>query len=75
MKSGLKIVFYTDGITETVNNAGRMLGLDRLKELIANNSTLNPKKLGEHILKKIEKFQEKQPQADDLTLVIVDIGK
>lgn len=72
---GLKIIFYTDGITETINNSGKMLGLDRLKEIIATNSTLSPKKLGEHILKKIEKFQEKQPQADDLTLVIVEIEK
>ncbi len=70
---GIKIVFFTDGIPETTNRSGKMFGLSRLQRLIASNSTLGPKELGEKIFKEVEKFKGKESQADDLTLVVVEI--
>ena len=73
IRPGSKIVFYTDGITETMNKSGKMFGAGKLKELIAANNALGPKELGEKIFEKVKKFRGKEPQADDLTLVIVEI--
>jgi len=70
---GMKIVFYTDGITETRSRTGKMFGLDRLRELIAKHIALSPKELGEKVFKKVERFRGREIQADDSTLIIIEI--
>ena len=71
LKSGDRIVMYTDGITEAMNVQDEEYGEDRLKEIIRNSPDLSAQELMEKIRDDVEKFSGEAPQADDITLVIV----
>jgi phosphoserine phosphatase RsbU/P len=67
------VLFYTDGITESVNEAGEQFGQERF---LAELNHLNPESaedLLEMILEKVEDHTRGQAQKDDLTLLVLNI--
>ena len=70
---GDQIVFYTDGITEATNPAGRMFGLDRLDEAL-ENCHLVASGLMQAVLDAWDAFTAGRPAADDRTLVIAKVS-
>ena len=52
---------------------GRFFGLERLRRLISANGQLGPKDLAEKIFKDVKQFRGDEPQADDLTAIVVEI--
>ncbi|MDD4653180.1 MAG: SpoIIE family protein phosphatase, partial [Methanothrix sp.] len=69
--SGDMAIFYTDGITEAMNNSGELYGIERLKEVIIGSCLLEPKEILERILADIANFSQKAEQHDDITLIII----
>jgi sigma-B regulation protein RsbU (phosphoserine phosphatase) len=69
MVPGDQLVLYTDGITEAHDADGRMFGVERLDEAIAN-CTLTADGLVESILEALAAFTGGAPASDDRTLLV-----
>ncbi len=72
LKSGDKIIVYTDGLTEWRNNVKESYGLDRLLNFINNNRTLDCETLMQSIYNDAESFSHHQRNSDDLTMLVTE---
>jgi len=66
-------IFYTDGVSEAVNEKEEEFGEERLAQIITENSDNDANKIVQIIKNKIEEFSSKSYQKDDITLVVVKI--
>jgi anti-sigma regulatory factor (Ser/Thr protein kinase) len=71
LSPGDLLVFYSDGVTETVNPRDELFGLQRLTELVVENSSDSVHTLAQRILTEVDAFADGAPLADDLTLVVL----
>src|SRR6266496_534625 len=67
--SGDTLVLYTDGITESVNNAGDEFGEQRLIEALRRNRDLSLEALLASIVEDVQHFSPHE-QHDDITLIV-----
>ncbi|MFO8085897.1 MAG: SpoIIE family protein phosphatase [Desulfobacterales bacterium] len=70
--NGDKVVFYTDGIVETMNDKHEIFGFDRLLELVQEAGTTTAEALRKKILFKINEFSAGIDPHDDLTLIVLN---
>lgn len=68
-------VFYSDGVTEARSPNNDFFGVDRLKQLILNNTSLHAKELIKLIKQTVFEFTDKKKLDDDLTVVVVKINE
>ncbi|RCV65236.1 sigma-B regulation protein RsbU (phosphoserine phosphatase) [Methanophagales archaeon] len=69
LNSGDVVVFYTDGVTEAVDDREEQFGEERLFKAIKENHNLSAKDIIEKINEETLSFCGKQPQFDDITLM------
>ena len=67
--SGDTLALYTDGITESFNNAGDEYGEQRLIEVLRRNRDLSSKALLASIVEDVQHFSPHE-QHDDITLIV-----
>jgi sigma-B regulation protein RsbU (phosphoserine phosphatase) len=67
------VVFYTDGITDTRNEAGELFGTDRLGETVAANRNEDPEMLVDVVLATLNRFAGVRQPDDDVTLVVMKL--
>jgi sigma-B regulation protein RsbU (phosphoserine phosphatase) len=72
LRPGDQIIFYTDGITEAQNAAGRMFGPERLDEAL-ENCHLDAQGLIETVLDTLKEFTGGLPPSDDQTVVVAKV--
>lgn len=65
------VMFYTDGVVEAQNSNKEMFGVQRVGEIIKNNSYLDVEDLKSLFIKEILDFREDYEQVDDITFVII----
>jgi sigma-B regulation protein RsbU (phosphoserine phosphatase) len=65
------ILIGSDGAWEVENKSGEQFGKERLKQLLADNSSLQPDEILQAIVEAIGIFRGETPPNDDITLVIV----
>ncbi|PKL45978.1 MAG: hypothetical protein CVV42_18130 [Candidatus Riflebacteria bacterium HGW-Riflebacteria-2] len=71
LAAGQALVFYTDGIIETMNSEGREIGYDGFKQILLESYDIDATRYYENIYSRyIRWLGENQPQ-DDLTLIIL----
>lgn len=68
LQPGETVVIYTDGVSEAMNPAGDLYGIERLRDQITRN-TAKPADLGRAILADVRKHASGRPQNDDITLM------
>lgn len=73
LDSGDILVFYTDGLTEAMNESNQLYGLDRLSEIIVKNKDLSTGQIKDAIFRDLEFFLNKKLPQDDVTLVLLKI--
>jgi len=66
-----KILFYTDGLTEALNESEVEYGEDRLLGLLAKNQELAPKEMIESCLEDLQCFGAGHKLQDDLTISVI----
>jgi sigma-B regulation protein RsbU (phosphoserine phosphatase) len=66
-------VFYSDGVSETTNEAGAEFGRERLCEVVGENRTRSPREIVDAIFAAVADFRGDAPQADDMTALAVRI--
>ena len=71
MDIGDILVFYTDGITEAINNDEDEFGEERLEELLIEYADLSAQALADRILVAVTDFAEDQNLMDDATLLVL----
>jgi sigma-B regulation protein RsbU (phosphoserine phosphatase) len=67
-----KIVLYTDGITDSKNQQGKLFGVNGMSEIIKNKGKNSSASLAFGILKKLRKFQRNKELEDDVTLMLIE---
>ena len=67
------LTLFTDGISEAMNAAGELYGLDRLRNQLATD-TMPVSGLGRLILDDVKRFVGGRPQSDDMCLACFGRG-
>ncbi|MBI5680288.1 MAG: SpoIIE family protein phosphatase [Methanobacterium sp.] len=71
LETGDMIIFYTDGVTEALNNEEEQFGDKRLFKLLKENKDLSPSKMVSKIIDEVEEFSGGRTQFDDITLMVL----
>ena len=72
LKSKDLVIAYTDGVTEAMNDAKQLYGMDRLITAIRNIDVASPENLIEDLYRRIKEFSSKE-QSDDITILAIQI--
>ena len=75
LNAGDLFVFYTDGISEAMNEGDDCFGESRLGQLVEEHADLGSEELRERILRDIEAFVGSAPQHDDMTMILLKIDE
>jgi serine phosphatase RsbU (regulator of sigma subunit) len=76
-EAGDRLLLYTDGLVEATNPNGKEFGEARLSDFIDAHESLPAEQLAERLLQEVLAWPgngNQRPQADDITLVVIDIG-
>ena len=65
------LVYYTDGVTETMNGHKAEYGENALKKIICENASASAEEIKGAILEDIAKFRGTEAPRDDLTILVV----
>ncbi len=71
VQPGDVVLFYTDGITEAMNQQREMFGESRLEAVLQNNYRRNAHGIIQAVLDAVAGFVGEAGQSDDMTLVVV----
>jgi len=72
LSPGDKVIVYSDGVTEAMNPASEFFGKKRLREAIVANAKKSCMELHDGIQEAVKAFIDSAPQADDVTLVVLE---
>lgn len=75
MIAGDKIILYTDGIVEAMNEQEEMYGFDRLLETTGGTELMNAEELLEKIVSSVDTFSGSAAQHDDLTIIVLGVKR
>jgi sigma-B regulation protein RsbU (phosphoserine phosphatase) len=75
LKEGQIIVLGTDGIWEAQNPEGEMFGKEAIYSIIRENADAEANALLDAIIDSLDRFREGFNLQDDITLIVVKIGK
>ena len=75
LQPGDKVVFYTDGIVEAMNEQDEIFGFDRLQEVIKTSHAETSELLMNEIMTSVKNFTGDAPQHDDLTVIVVKVAE
>jgi serine phosphatase RsbU (regulator of sigma subunit) len=72
LEDGDKLVIYSDGVTESENTQGEFFGKQRLREVVAAHAGESCAAIHDAVVKAVAVFTEGAPQADDITVLVLE---
>jgi sigma-B regulation protein RsbU (phosphoserine phosphatase) len=72
LNPGEKMLLYTDGVTEAMNEHEEMYNADRLENYLTQHRSVPGEKLLPGIIVDVLKFTQKAQQSDDITLLVLE---
>lgn len=69
--AGDRLVLYSDGLIECVDDDGEPFGFERFEQVIKTNGHLSADEIKKALLNAVRKFTRNRPPEDDQTLVVV----
>ncbi len=69
--AGDRLILYSDGLIEAVDDDGEPFGFDRFEKTLMENGHLTADDIKKALLTSIRKFTRNRPPEDDQTLVVV----
>ena len=72
LEPGERILLYTDGLTETTNQAGHLYGLERMRQRLQVLATATSSELMGKLISGIDEFRGAPPVMDDMTCLLLD---
>jgi serine phosphatase RsbU (regulator of sigma subunit) len=73
LASGDLFLFFTDGVTEAMNDRSELFGDDRLRGIMEDNAELSTEELREKMVDEVFNFAGGAVQHDDMTMVLVKV--
>ena len=73
LSPGDLVFIYTDGVPEAMNLDHELFGMERVLEILQDNTTLDSQELAQLIYHRLGQFAGEAPQHDDITLLVADI--
>jgi sigma-B regulation protein RsbU (phosphoserine phosphatase) len=67
---GETCVLYTDGVSEAMNHASELYGMDRLRHIVQTSDAGKAEELGKTILADVRRHANGRPQNDDITIMV-----
>ena len=64
---GDTVFFYSDGVSEAMNENGEEFGVDRMAAVLANTATSSPEEVNNAMFESVRSFAGDTPQSDDIT--------
>jgi sigma-B regulation protein RsbU (phosphoserine phosphatase) len=74
LSSGQIYAFFTDGVTEAMNEHDELFGDDKLNEILKNKSTVRSAEIVNEVWHSVKTFRGSAEINDDMTMVIIKIG-
>lgn len=74
LRPGDIVVWFSDGLTEARDAAGKLYGNQRLSATVQANSQQSAEGLRDAILADVRAFSAGQPQRDDITVVVAEFS-
>jgi sigma-B regulation protein RsbU (phosphoserine phosphatase) len=71
IEPGELLFFYTDGVTDAMDQHGETLGIERILEAIREARSLPAGQIQDNVLARVYAHALGQPQVDDITLVVL----
>jgi sigma-B regulation protein RsbU (phosphoserine phosphatase) len=68
---GDTLVLYTDGVSEAMNSEGEEFGVERLRQIFADQPPVSARTVNEDILQAVSDFAGDTPQSDDVTCLVL----
>jgi len=75
LSPGDLMVFYTDGVTESMNSKEEFYGFSRLKDIVYKSIQLSAKELVREIISDVAKFSGAMGKNDDFTIMVLKAAK
>ncbi len=73
LKEGELYAFFSDGITEAMNEKKDLFGEDKLTELLKNQTSRRSSEIMDLIWDELKTFRGQAPPSDDMTMVLVKV--
>jgi sigma-B regulation protein RsbU (phosphoserine phosphatase) len=73
--AGDRLILYSDGLIEAVDDDGEPYGFDRFEKTLLENGHLTADEIKKALLTAIRKFTRNRPPEDDQTLVVVSFDE
>ena len=73
LEPGDRVIFYTDGIVEAMNERKEIFGFERLLEVVKGACSMGAELLLQEIMTRVHEFGGGAPQHDDLTVIVVSV--
>jgi sigma-B regulation protein RsbU (phosphoserine phosphatase) len=70
-KKGDKLLLYTDGIIEAMDNVKNEYGFARLEDFLYQNTESSPSDLLDGLIKDVNKFSDGAEQVDDISILVL----
>jgi serine phosphatase RsbU (regulator of sigma subunit) len=74
LKPGQIFAFFTDGITEAMNERSELFGDDKLNEILKNKSQVRSAEIVDEVWHSVETFRGTAEISDDMTMVVVKVS-
>jgi sigma-B regulation protein RsbU (phosphoserine phosphatase) len=74
LKTGDRLVLYTDGLTDAISSRGRRFNRNRLYDLLRETGDKNIGDLINSIFESVTEYQGAMDQFDDMTLLVVEVA-
>ncbi|MBN2160847.1 MAG: SpoIIE family protein phosphatase [Spirochaetes bacterium] len=75
LEYGDRIILYTDGIPEAVNDQHVEYSNRRLESIISKNRKLQTEEFAEAIISDVRQFIGSEPLADDITCLVIELAR
>ena len=72
IEPGDRVIVYTDGIFEAINENHKQMGMEKFIEIIEKNADKNTQQLKEAIVGAVSDFTKGMEQFDDMALLIIE---
>lgn len=72
LQRGDRIIFYTDGLEEALNENGEEFGIERLQQTIRESRNERFHTVPQFLLDKIHAYSGKAPRVDDQTCIVIE---
>jgi len=75
LETGQVIMIGTDGIWEMRDKGGKMFGKEALMEIVRSNRTASARQIVNTVTEALERFRGDEAPEDDITLVVIKVGR